>query len=820
MRKQQVSHGMHMTWHDLKFAIRSVVRAPLFSLLAIVTLAVGIGANAALFAVVKPVLLDALPYVDTDRLVRIFGHNPEAGQQRWGLSAGMVDDMKRAQRSFADAAAFISSPTEAVIGGGDRARVGSALLVESNLLPILGVEPYLGRVTFERDELPASGPSLFMILTYDAWQRYTGGNPAIVGKQVPVFEVPRTVVGVLPPGFVGPAGHADLYMPLNLSMYLANPINARRSYMFGMIGRLNPGVSVDGARAELDSIASVIQRDNPEDVRGVAFNAMPLRTAMVGETRTPLLILLASAALVLVIACANLAGAMLSRALSRRKEFAVRVALGAGRGHLVRQLLTESTLLALVGGLLGIALAVAALALVRDLVAPTLPHFVMLSLDTGSLAAVMAITVATGIAIGLVPAFVVGGAIPQQAMVEQTRGGTEGRRSGHLRGVLVAGQIALCFGLLVSAGLLTRSLWGMATAPAGVDAASVVTARTTLPLVRYREHPQREQFQESLLERVRALPGVTGAATTVYLPQGVENTNTFEIDGRPWPTGKAEPWALWNAVSDDYFTTMRIPLLQGRVFDSRERADSPPVIVISDAMARRHFPNGDAIGARLRIGPDFDSPRWEVIGVVGDVRNDPAELEAQPKTYMSHRQEAGTSLRIVARTQADPHALLGMIERELFALDPALPFQEAATLDAVMSKGLAPRRLPVLLMAGFGGLALLLAAVGVYAMFATMAAARERELGIRMAIGATRGSIARLVIGQGAKWMGLGVVLGIGVTLAAGYGLRELLFQVSPLDPATLGAAAAVLAVAAALALVAPLRRATRVDPMHILRSE
>jgi putative ABC transport system permease protein len=805
---------------EMKFALRSAVRTPLFSLLAVITLALGIGANAALFAVVKPVLLDPLPFAEQDRLVRIFGHNEEAGEDRWGVSAGMVDDLQRAQRSFSSTAAFFVWPSEMVIGTEERALVGSALLVEPALFDILGVEPLIGRLRFMPEELPPSGPSLYMVLTYDAWQRYTGGDPHVVGKQIPVFERPRTVVGVLPRGFVGPAGEADVYMPLNLASALVNPVNARRSYMFNILGRLAPGVELGSAQAELEALSAAIQRDHPEDVRGVRFNPVPLRTALVGDTRLPLLILLASALLVLVIACANLAGAMLSRALSRRKEFAVRTALGASRGTLVRQLLAESTVLAFAGGLLGIVIAVVALHLVRGVAGTALPHFASLSLDAGVIAAVMGLTLAAGVAVGLLPAFVVAGADPQRAMVQQTRGATENRRSGSLRGMLVAAQIALCLGLLVSAGLLTRSLWGMAAMPVGVDSGSVVTARTTLPLVRYGEAEQRVLFQEELLERVRGLPGISEAATMAFLPQAVKSSNTFEIDGRPWPEGQPEPFALWNAVSDDYFDTLRVPLLQGRAFDTREGLESPGVIVISDAMARRYWPAGDAIGARIRLGPDFDSPRWEVIGIVGDVRNDPARLEAQPVTYISHRQEAATALYLAARTHGEAAAALSMIERELAAMDPALPFYEAEPLATTLAANLAPRRLPVMLMMGFGVLALLLAAVGVYAMFATMAAARERELGIRVALGATRAAIARLVIGQGARWLGIGVVLGAVATVAASYALKELLFGVSPFDPVTLIAAAAVLAGAAAIALLVPVRKASSVDPMQVLRSE
>jgi putative ABC transport system permease protein len=807
---------------DLRFGIRAAVRTPLFSLLAIMTLALGIGANVALFAIIKPILMDPLPFTEQERLVRIFGHNTESGESQWGLSAGMIDDLKQAQRSFSHTAAFVSFPQEVVVGGtaDGRPQVGSALLAEPDFFALLGVNPLLGRTTFRPEELPTSGPGLYVILTYEGWQRYTGGDQEIIGDQISIFEVPRTVVGVLPSGFIGPTGDADIYLPLNLANNLANPIGARRSYSFGMIGRLAPGVSLDSAERELDVIAATIQRDHPDDVRGMRFNPMPLRTAMVGDARLPLLILLASAVLVLVIACTNLAGAMLSRALSRRKEFAVRTVLGAGRGRLVRQLLTESTVIAFAGGLAGTAVAIAALMVVRDVATVHLPYFSTPSLDPGALTAVVALTVLAGLAVGALPALVIGGSNPQKAMTEQTRGATEGRHSGRMRGGLVAAQIALSLGLLVGAGLLGRSLWVMAAMPVGVDASNVATARTTLPLVRYGEPERRIQFQEELLARVRSLPGVTAAATTAYLPQRVANANTFEFEGQPIPIGQAEPWALWNAVSDEYFATLRVPLLHGRVFDSRDSLESPNVVVINETMAQRYFPDGNAVGARMRIGPDRDSPRWEVIGVVGDVRNDPAELVAQPMTYMSHRQEPVTSMRLVARTQADPHGLLGMLEQTLFELDAALPFQEAATLESVLAANLAPRRLPVLLMVGFGALALLLAAVGVYAMFSTIAAARERELGIRVALGASPAAILRLMLGQGAVWLGLGIGFGVLATIAAGFGLRELLFGVSPFDPATVTVATLTLVLAAGLALLAPLRRATRVDPIRVLHSE
>jgi putative ABC transport system permease protein len=760
-----------------------------------------------------------LPYADQERLLRIYGHNVESGQDRWGVSAGMIADIGALQRSFADLAAFFFFPSEIMVGAGDGVYVARAALVQPSFFRVLGVQPAEGR-TFTDDDLPSSGPASVVILTHAAWQRLAGGDRSVVGSEMIINETPRKVIGILPRGFVAPQGEAEFFFPLNLAPIADDPIAARRSYSFGMIARLQPNIGHAAAQRELEFIAEAIQREYPEDIRGIGLNAEPLRAAMVGDTRTPLLILTAGAALVLLIACANLAGALLARVISRRREFAVRTALGAGRGRIVRQLLTESTVLAVAGGVAGVALAAVTLTLLRDRALSALPHFADLSLDAGVLLTVLLLTLAASIGVGLLPALAAGRGDVRPGMAEQSRGASEGRRSGRLRGILVATQIALCLSLVASAGLLARSLWTMSTAPIGIEAANVVTATLTLPRARYGEPAQNVQFQEALIERLRALPGVASVATASDPPQRVMDSNSFVIEGRHRVSGEPEPFVLWAAVSDDYFRTLRIPVLDGRTFDRRDHADAVPAVVISRSMARRFWPAGDALGARIRLGPDVESPYWEIVGVVGDVRNDPARPDAEPMTYVSFRQDPVLRPTLLARSHGSPVALLPAIEHELARIDPGVPLQDLMPLELALSRGLAGHRLPVVLMLAFGVLALLLASVGVYAMFATMVAAREREFGVRLALGAERKAIARLVLRQGAVWMAIGVVAGALVASVASYSMRGLLFGVSPFDPLTVTAAALLLVSCAALALLTPVWRAARVDPVVALRAE
>ena len=802
---------------DLRFGVRSALRAPLFSLLAVATLALGIGANAAVFGVVKSVLLDALPYANADRVVRVYGRWLDGTNDRGPLSAGTVTDVRARQRSFERLAAFEGLPRDAVFAGDGAPQAVKIAWVEPGLFRTLGVSAALGRALREDDA--AADTAYNVVLTHATWQRLLGGDPGAVGRAVRVNGIPRTVVGVLPRDFVGPVGEVDFYFPRTLRGALADPVRAYMRQFLGLVGRLKPGVTPESAARELAAIAADIAREHPESNGGVTVAAVPVRDAMVGDTRAPLLVLMASAGLVLAIACANLAGALLSRTISRRKEFAVRAALGAGRGRLVRQLLTESTVLAAAGGAAGALLAVVGLRALRGLALPALPPYADLSLDRGALLFTSALALATGTAFGLAPALAARRADVQGTLRDEGRGTSESRRARHLRGLLVAGQIALCVSLLAGAGLLARSLWAMTAAPLGFAPEGVLTAAVQLPPGgSYGDAAARMRFIDQFEARLRALPGVVAVGTTGEVPTRVMNRNGLVIEGAEPPPSDAQPSALYNTVSEDYFRTLAIPLRRGRTFGPQDGPDGPPVVIVSESMARRHWAGGDAVGKRIRMGPDPRAPWLEVVGVVGDVANEPARLEAEMATYEPVRRAPWNGPIFVIRTRGDPAALTAPVRRALAELDPKVPLQDATPMHALVAERLAPRRLPVLLMTAFGALALLLASVGVYAMFAGMAAAREHEFGVRVALGSSRGRIAALVLRQGGVWMAAGLAGGAAGVAVVARLLGSLLYGVAPFDPVALGTAGALLLACAAAALLVPVRRATRVDPIATLR--
>jgi putative ABC transport system permease protein len=656
------------------------------------------------------------------------------------------------------------------------------------------------------------------MLTYATWQRLFAGNPGVLGRVVRINGIPRTVAGVLPRGFIGPLSDADFYFPLSLRGDLRDPIRARRRQWLGLVARLKPGVAVEAARRELVAIAADLAREYPQDNGSLSVAAMPVRDAMVGDTRTPLLVLMASAGLVLLITCANLAGALLSRTISRRREFAMRVALGAGRGRLVRQLLTESTVLAVVGGAAGLLLATLGLAVLRGLALPALPPYAELSLDRGAVLVTSLLALCTGLAFGVAPALSASRGNAYGTLRDETRGASEGRHSRRLRGLLVAGQIALCVSLLAGAGLLARSLWALTATPLGFNPDGVLTVAVQLPPGGYATAESRVRFQQQFEERLRALPGVAAVASTGEFPTRVMNRNGFTIEGAPPPPSDAQPFVLYTAVSDDYFRTLGIPLRSGRTFGPQDHANAPETVVISESMARRYWPKGNAVGSRIRTGPNPNAPWIDVVGIVGDVRNDPARPEPEPMMYASIRQDPWNGPIYVLRTQGDPLALVRPVRRELSAVDPGIPLHDVATLRARIDERLSDRRLPVVLMTAFGALALLLASVGVYAMFASMAAAREREFGVRVALGSSRRAIATLVLRQGGVWMAAGLAGGaVGIVVVTRL-VRDLLYGVPPFDPVALGVAVATLLACGTVALLVPVRRATRADPVAVLR--
>lgn len=802
---------------DARFAVRSMVRAPLFSALAILTLALGIGANAAVFGVVKSVLLDALPYANPTQLLRVYAPFSNGTFAKGALSAGTVSDIRERDHLFASTGTFMM-PRDVIYNDGDVPQIMHSMFIEPSAFATLGVSPIRGP-GFRADDGDRD-TTVVTVLPFATWQRVFNGDPNIIGRVVHLNGLPRTVVGVLPRGFVPPESDADFYLPLSIARWSRDPIGLRGSHNFGFVARLKPGVTGDVANRELAGIGKEIEQLYAKDNLGIGLSAMPLRDAMVGSTRTPLLVLLASAALVLLITCANLAGALLSRTISRRKEFAVRVALGAGRGRLVRQLLTESVLLALLGGVAGILLAIAGLRLVAGLATSALPSYADLSLDVGAMLVTFTLALVTGLAFGAGPALSVGRADPQGTLRDESRGSSESRRARRARGLLVAGQLALCVSLLAAAGLLARSLWAMTNTPAGFRSDGLLTFTVRKSPGRYRTDAAVVQFADRLEQSLRALPGVKSVGITSHLPTAMTNSNGFFIENAPWAPNQPVPFILTAAASDDYFSTLGVPLEQGRVFGTEDRLGGPLSIIINDAMARKYWPSGNAVGARIHIGPpNPDAPWLTIVGVVGTMRNDLASLSPEPMMFLPERQQAyGDTYVVRTSSDAEALALMNGVRAAVRAIDPTLPIINLATMREVVDNALVARRLPVVLMTGFGALALVLASVGVYAMFASMTAAREREFGVRVALGSSRGAIAGLVLRQGGTWMMLGLAVGgIGVVAAARV-LRTQLYGVREFDPIALGAAVVTLLLCAAIALLAPVRRAARVDPISVLR--
>lgn len=802
-------------WQDVRFGARSAARAPLFTALAVAILAIGIGANTAVVSVLKAVLVDPLPYADEGALARVYGHRvgeetPPAGGP---LSAANYQDYRARQRSFADVRAFQSQALEVTFQDGGDPLSLLAARGEPGLLELLGVSPVLGRTPTVDD----IGQPV-VLLSHGAWQRLFGGLRDVLGRDVSIDGQRRTVVGVLPRGFVGPMGAADFWLPLNMQPWLDSPISARRSHWLGVVGRLKPGAGLETGRSEARAIGDDLARAHPSDNAGFTLGAVPLRDALAGDTRTPLLIVMAAAALVLLVTCANLAGALLSRMLARRGEFAVRLALGAGRGRLVRQLLTESTLLGLAGGAAGVLVAHVAVTAFARVSAEVLPAYAELRLDGPMLFFAFAAALATGLAFGLYPALAMARSRAGMVLREEGRGASESRRTGRARGALVAVQVAFSVSLVVGATLLVRSFWAMTVAPLGFEPDDVLTASVQLPGQAYATEASTRQFFDAFEERLRALAGVEAVASTAFLPHAVLSRAGLSIEGVTWPSSSGQPFVLITSVSDGYFGAMRIPVREGRTFDGRDRLDAPQAIVVSESMARRYWPDGGAIGARVRLGPNLEAPWAHVVGVVGDVRTDATRRDQEPMAYLSSRQASWPRRFVIVRAQGDPLALVAPVRRALAAADPALPLITAATLRDEIAESLDARRLPVVLIAGFGATALLLASIGVYALFASMAAAREREFGLRMALGARRRTIVALVLRQGGAPLAAGLLGGTIVALLGARALRHLLFGIGPFDAAALAVSAATIIVCAAVALIGPVRRATRVEPMRILR--
>ncbi|MCE9673570.1 ABC transporter permease [Myxococcus stipitatus] len=815
---------------ELRLALRMLAKHPGFTAVALFTLALGIAANTAIFSVADAVLFSPLPYAQPDRLMMVWGLSPN--QSRQTVSPANFLDWRAQSESFEGLAAFSNVPFN-LAGDGDPEVVRGAS-VSTNFFQVLGTPAALG-TTFHPAAQGAGAPNT-VVLGHRLWKRRFGGDPHILGRMLRLNDTSYEVVGVMPEHFEWPTivpTHASaaeppqLFVPAvhrdipQLGPDLTQDTSAwRQGNYLRVVGRLKPGVTLEGAAREMGTIATRLEQEYPESNTKSGIGLVPLREQLVGNVRAALWVLLAAVGLVLVIACANVANLFLARASARRQELTVRLALGARRSQLVRQLLTESVLLALAAGALGLLLALWGMDALLALVPPELPQLGAVGLDGRVLAFTLLTSLATGGLFGLVPALQA--SRPDLNGVLRQGGG--GRFSGagqRSRSALVVGEVALAVVLLISAGLLLRSLWSMQSVDLGFRSEGVMTWRVSLPAAEYPDEARQAALFMRLQEKVEALPGVKSVGAVSDLPFTGNNIwRVMDIEGQPRPALGEERSVGFQVVTPGYFRTLSIPLKRGRDVSSADRADTQPVVLINESTARQYWPGQEPLGQRIRLGSDADAPWRTVVGVVGDVRQGGALEETRPEVYVPSLQGTFHFIQFTARTEGAPARLVSGVREAVAALDANLPISQVRTMDEVVASAMARPRFLSTLVALFAALALLLAGVGLSGVIAYMARQRTQEIGIRMALGARPQDVLRLVLGSGMRMALAGVGLGLMVAWAATRGMASQLYGVSATDPLTFVCLALLVLGVTLLATWLPARRATRVDPLVALRSE
>ena len=807
---------------DLRYGLRSLVRTPGFTGVAVLTLALGIGATTAIFSVVNAVVLRPLPYPDADRIVMVWMDNRRQGTPEDIHSWPNYVDYRDQNRVFAQLAAYVPSGyniTGGCVEGACEPQRVAAAASTAPLFGVLGASPLLGRVYSAEEE--QQGRDGVVVISHGLWTRQFGADPGIVGRTVRLNGRARTVIGVMPRAFAFPSPDTDVWVPLVLPPQFKEQ---RQVYGLYVVGRLKPGVAFERAQGDMTALARQLEEQYPEN-RDLGVNLVALPEQVVGKTlRTALWIMLGAVAAVLLIGCANVANLLLSRAATREREVGVRLALGASRGRLVRQLLTESVLLAALGGALGVLLAWGGLRLLIGLAPTDIPRLDQVRIDGAVLAATTLLVVTTGVAFGLVPALQASRPNLVEALREGGRG-TAGQRGHRLRRLLAGAQVALVVVLLTAAGLLIRSFVQLQQVQLGFRPDHLLTMQVALPGAKYQSPQQRLAFFDALLERVREVPGAQGVAaiSDIFLSQTPRST-LFTIEGRPPTTDQQNAEVPLDAVTPDYFRVMGIPLKAGRTFTAQDGPDAPPVVMVNENMARRFWPGEDAVGKRFKYGapdtPDSVSPWLTIVGVVGDMRRTGYDAPVRYETFLPLAQQPVPSMTFVVRTARDPLALAPQVRGEVRAIDPELPVYDIKSMDQLLSAMVAQRRFSMALLGTFAGLALLLGLVGVYGVTSYLVAQRTREVGLRLALGAQPGELVRMVVRQGMGVAAAGIGVGLLGALAVTRLMAGLLYGVSPTDAATLAAVTALLALATLLANYVPARRAARVNPIVALRSD
>ncbi|HZT60329.1 MAG TPA: ABC transporter permease [Pyrinomonadaceae bacterium] len=809
--------------NDVRYAARVLRKSPGFTAVAVAALALGVGANTAIFSVVNAVLLKPLDYRDPGQLVLI-NHNYKKLDLRAAVSAPGYLYYRDHAKSFSDVAAY-SQMNVNMTGEGEPERV-QGMSATANLFQTLGARAAKGR-TFTAEE-NQEGNNRVVVLSDAFWRRRFAGLD-VVGKKITLNGENYEIVGVMPPGFqfgreFAPTG-PDLWAPIAFTQQQLDPNTNLTSEFLGVVARMKPGVRAGQAQADMNSIAGELRRQYMPDLDESNWGLLvtPLEEVVVGDKiRSALWILLGAVGFVLLIACANVANLLLARAAARQKEVAVRAALGASRWRVVRQLLTESVLLALAGGGLGLLLAVWGVDLLLKLNDNRLPRAYDVGLDKNVLLFTLGVSVLTGVVFGLAPAFQTSRVSLHDTLKEGGRTGRAGV-SQRVRGALVVAEISFAVVLLVGAGLLVRSFTQLEQVSPGFEPRGVLALMVSLPGNKYADDSSRAAFMRQMLEQVRALPGVKSAATITTLPMsGLNQSGSFGIEGKPTPRGQDSPHGDRWMASDDYFQTMGVPLVRGRFFDAHDTADAPWVAIIDDAMARKYWPGEDPVGKRIAFEGTMQQPKWrEVVGVVGHVKNDGLEGESRVQYYVPYAQRSGSpNLFVVVRTDGDPAALAPSVRRAIAGVDRDLPVYRVTTMERMVADSLAQRRFSMFLLGSFAAIALALAVVGLYGVMSYSVAQRTHEIGLRMALGAQGRDILKMVVGQGLLLIAAGLAIGLAGAFALTRLMSSLLFGVTATDPLTYAGIALLLAAVALLASYIPARRAMKVDPGVALRYE
>lgn len=801
---------------DLRYAWRTLRRSPGFTVIAVVTLALAIGVNTAIFSVARAVLLRPLAYGHPEHLVGIFTYPLDRPTNRYDLSAPDLVDYRTSQHSLTEIAVYsFQTPTTWRPAQGDP-EIVRARSVSPNMFSLLEVPALLGRGFVDGDELPSAPRTV--VISWGFWQRVFGGDPKVLEKSITLSDQPYQVVGVMPKGF-SVRDQEEMWLPLDIREDLANPDVTRKQHVYGALARLKPGVTVDAARNDVMTIARRLQQQYPASNGNYLATLDPLQEFRTGRLREPILLLLAAAGAVLLIACANLANLTLSRTVNRQTEIAVRAALGAGRGRIARQLLTESLVLAFAGGGLGLLLAIVGVRGLLALNPNALPPGIEVGIDLQVLAFSALLSLATGVLFGLLPALSAGRSDLQSTLKSQSRGGTV-RGSDRARRGLVVGQVALAVILLVGAGLLIRSFRDLNSLELGFVPERLLTAQLRVDGSRYDSAPPVNRFFDDVIERLRQAPGIEMVGASMAAPMQGLMSSGIVVEGVESDPNVVQDIG-YNLVRGDYFKVLGVPLIAGRGFDASDALPGARTGLVNQAAAKAYFGSNDPVGRRIRIGPNAQAPWITVIGVVGDMRDESLDMPAKPRFYdVGARNTWWRSFTVIVRTRGDAATAMPAIREAVRAADPTLAVRNIATQEEIIGESLAARRFSLGLATAFAALALILAAVGIYGVLAYSVSARTREFGVRLALGASPQSVLRMVLSEGLGWSLLGLGIGVAAALAGGKIIAGMLYGVTTTDTVTYLSVAVGLVIVVVIACLVPAVRATRVDPLASMRAE